>query len=377
VRFRNALLTLLLFPLPLALTGTSGQASPAPNSSESGWEYVRSPNVGPEPNYLRSVEAVSSDDVWAVGDFGPSDHFRTLTEHWDGSRWRVIQSPSPGVVAQLLGVATISSDDVWAVGSFCCGRLGYQTLTLHWDGTAWAVVPTPTVYDALDSYLTAVAAVSSNDVWAVGYLGNSGFEDESLTMHWDGTQWSVVTGHLGGLGDHLYAVSASSSYDVWAAGSYYDYDSPSHALIAHWDGESWSDFSPPEDPESSVMYDVSSMPGGGAWALGMRGEDYLLWRWDGATWRSARAPIPGGGWLSAVAGVSPSEAWSVGACDCGLEEWATLTLRFDAGHWRLAPGPSVGNLTGITIVSRGDLWAVGHAFPGDLNARTLTVHFSR
>ena len=37
----------------------------------------------------------------------------------------------------LYGVAAISTNDVWAVGF--CG--GYQTLVEHWDGSSWLLCP--------------------------------------------------------------------------------------------------------------------------------------------------------------------------------------------------------------------------------------------
>ena len=41
-----------------------------------------------------------------------------LTEHWNGSNWSIVSSPSPGTYNgnELYGVAAISTNDVWAVG---------------------------------------------------------------------------------------------------------------------------------------------------------------------------------------------------------------------------------------------------------------------
>ena len=62
------------------------------------------------------MAAVSSSDVWAVGSQGS----RTLTEHWDGTRWSVVTSPNPLPTTKgnnfLTSVTTVSSGDVWAVG---------------------------------------------------------------------------------------------------------------------------------------------------------------------------------------------------------------------------------------------------------------------
>jgi hypothetical protein len=50
-----------------------------------------------------------------------------------GLAWRVVPSPYIGNSSMLSAVAAISSDDVWAVGD----------LILHWDGGSWVQVPAP------------------------------------------------------------------------------------------------------------------------------------------------------------------------------------------------------------------------------------------
>src|SRR6266496_3419838 len=53
------------------------------------WEVVRSPNGGTQANSFSSVAAATDSDVWAVGwAFNQSlVAYRTLTEHWNGTRW--------------------------------------------------------------------------------------------------------------------------------------------------------------------------------------------------------------------------------------------------------------------------------------------------
>src|SRR5207248_3279171 len=90
-----------------------------------GWNSVYSPNVGANDNKLNAVAAISTNDAWAVGSYsdqqfaGPN---QTLTEHWDGSAWSVVPSGNPGASDDvLLGVAAVSPDDVWAVGYYYDG----------------------------------------------------------------------------------------------------------------------------------------------------------------------------------------------------------------------------------------------------------------
>jgi hypothetical protein len=69
---------------------------------------------------LSGVSHFPSGDVWAVGytfidQFGTSN---TLVEHWDGTTWKVIQSPSPESQASLYAVTAVPGEQsLWSVGT--------------------------------------------------------------------------------------------------------------------------------------------------------------------------------------------------------------------------------------------------------------------
>src|SRR5581483_2701034 len=106
-----------------------------------------------------------------------------LIEHWNGTAWSVVTTDT--MPSSLMAVAAIATNDVWAVG-----QRGTQTLTEHWDGITWSVVPSPNG-GTLNDGLSGVSAVTSADLWAVGFDITAG---PSLTLieHWNGTRWSVV-----------------------------------------------------------------------------------------------------------------------------------------------------------------------------------------
>jgi len=121
---------------------------------------------------FRAVAAISSGDVWAVGD--QNDLQNTLIEHFDGKQWTVIPSPTPAntQVVELWGVTAISSKDVWASG-FQEGLDGKNSpLVLHWNGTKWSLVPAPS--EGTRSTTTfGIASVAPGDVWVAGsFLSN-------------------------------------------------------------------------------------------------------------------------------------------------------------------------------------------------------------
>src|SRR5262249_26248744 len=148
---------------------------------------------------LNGMAVVSATDIWAVGYYDDSGVLRTFIEQWNGTNWSVVPSPNANALSNILFAATASGpNDVWAVGSYNDTGGQYESLTLHWNGTSWSVVPSPNV-----GSLYGVSLTSSNDVWAL----NQGI------IHWDGSAWSVSATPPG---SYLDAVAAISSNDAWA-----------------------------------------------------------------------------------------------------------------------------------------------------------------
>jgi hypothetical protein len=110
--------------------------------------------------------------------------------------WNHSPSPTPSdLFSHFFGIAAVSPNDVWAVGEYD-SLAGTSTpamrgVTAHWNGSAWSLVPTPSV-GVTGTTLTGVAAAASNDVWAIGYTNTYG-TPETLVQRWNGAQWSVVS----------------------------------------------------------------------------------------------------------------------------------------------------------------------------------------
>ena len=108
----------------------------------------------------------ASNDIWAVGEQNLN---QTVTEHWDGTSWTLV--PSPTVTANnaqdtLGGVAALGSKDVWAAGTTLEGFVTNNTLALHWNGTSWQIVPSA---DKGSDVLSSVAGTKpGGPLWAVG-----------------------------------------------------------------------------------------------------------------------------------------------------------------------------------------------------------------
>ncbi|HEU5109576.1 MAG TPA: hypothetical protein VFT95_13615 [Micromonosporaceae bacterium] len=206
------------------------------------WDGQRWSPAGPtNPGTFMDVAATSSTDVWAVG--GATD--RTLALHWDGRAWTATPTPSPtpgpGLSSSLNGVAPIASDDVWAVGcQFSAGGLYQSTpLAQHWDGQRWAEVELPPIPDAPQgACLQSVAARGPKDVFAVGHIYGGNVKGGDLTLHWDGTRWSVIPRLTGGTAPYYPNKVIVVGEQVLAVGQSYSLTTTSAAVL-RWDGSGW------------------------------------------------------------------------------------------------------------------------------------------
>src|SRR5262249_30883659 len=156
---------------------------------------------------------------------------------------------------------------VWAVGYYQgCGT--DEPLTMHWDGSAWSIVANGA---DCSSKLYAVSGLSSSDVWAVG----SYLSDQTFTIHWNGSVWSVVPGAPVQTSNELRGIVALGADDVWAAGDRDTYGSNQNTLVTHWDGSQWSAVSSP-NPGADIneLEGISDAGPGSLWAVGGFGSVY-------------------------------------------------------------------------------------------------------
>ncbi len=314
----NRLLKVAVFPCVLVvvvavlLLKTAGAGAASPSGCQACPGGTR-PDAGAAPfKVLTGVAAVSPNDVWAVGSSfgGTPSAILTLIEHWNGERWKVVTSPNPGGVnfSALNGVAVVSARDIWAVGSFSGSSGPSQTLIEHWNGERWKVVTSPSP-GGNSNELNGVAVVSARDIWAVGDFSTNG-PTQTLIEHWDGQQWNVVASPssvqslsgevpLSGGGPPfslLVGVAAVSPKDVWAVGSSFS-GGLIQTLIEHWDGQNWSIVaSPNPGSASNSLNGVAVVEDDDVWAVGsffssgLSSTPALIEHWDGQQWSVVSSP---------------------------------------------------------------------------------------
>ena len=227
----------------------------------------------------------------------------TLIEHWDGGAWTMVASPRLGIAggdawATLGSVAAISSSNVWAVGYQSTG--GIQPLVEHWNGSSWTVVPSAGP-GGTTSYLTSVSATGPNDVWAVGGTD----PNSNLIEHWNGTGWSIVASPQPARGSGLDSVTALSPTNAWAVGSQRGSTGAEVTFTLHWDGMTWSEVPSPNastaGSATNELRSVAAASPNNVWAFGMFENEQtnfhqhrtLALHWNGTAWNIAASPQPG------------------------------------------------------------------------------------
>jgi hypothetical protein len=310
------------FPLAMHWDGSSWSIVPVPDS------------YGHEG--LMDVDGASPNDIWAVG-LGHD------TLHRDNGRWSIVPLADPGTTYwHVEAVSADAPDDVWAVGNWATGDSG-GPLIEHWDGSRWTVVeaPSPPPENLTGkSYgsLSAVDALGPADVWATGQTENVAPAGESNTvaLNWDGSTWTRtptpdVQAQNGSYG-HLFGVSALAADDVWAVGLAGDqpgyFGGGDRALIEHWNGTSWAVSE--TLPADSRFVDVLAVSPNEVWAVGATGVtgsfSPLVQRWDGTRWEEVSTGVTGEAWLSAISRSPTGDLWAVGM-SVEKDSGRTLVLR--------------------------------------------------
>lgn len=359
---------------------TSGKIS-QDRSNTCAWNVVSSPNGSNGGSGLSGVAVVSASDVWAVGSSGSQLSGQvTLIEQWNGTSWQVVSSPNPGSVDNTLyAVSAVSASDIWAVG-FYVSKMGItQTLTEYWNGSSWSVVKSPSP-GSINNELFSVSAVSASDVWAVGFTASNSSSETTLIEHYNGSSWSVVKSPNPGtspVNDVLSGVAAVSANNVWAVGSS---NTLSQTLTEHWNGSSWSVVKSPNPDQGGVFEGVSAASANDVWAVGYLTNNgsiqNLTENWNGTNWQvvpSHNVGMHPSFW--AVKAISANDVWAVGSYGSSTAFDLSLSEHWNGKQWSVVASPSPGTnstqLVAVSALSSTDVWAVGHF---DNNTLTENYH---
>lgn len=230
-----------------------------------------STRIGAQPGTLQDVAAVGPNDIWAVG----SRHGKSLIVHYDGHTWTRAPGTSSGPV--LSSVTAVGASNVWAVGEVSAlhydgtrwasaprpgtglttvGVIGGAVWTAgfsswRWNGSGWTQV----------SRATNGLATGLSGAGGGGWLVTS---YPAYIERWDGRRWSRATGPAALSSAELTAVAATSSRNAWAVGK-----GARTAISLHWDGRAWTVVN--AAAAGRQLTSVAIGAGGGVWAAGFLG----------------------------------------------------------------------------------------------------------
>jgi hypothetical protein len=357
-RARPHLLLSLITLIALASVAAGPPAAAAERASR--WKLVPFSGFGT----FTAVSGLTNSDLWVVGYLYDQRTGRDLpvAQHWDGSKFTKVSVPagSPGY-NHLEGVAMVAANDVWAVGYSTPRYYSYifNPLIEHWDGSAWKVVPSP--YQGLGE-LTAITAISSTDIWAVGLRWTN--PEGTLILHWNGSEWSTLSDGHSADSSTLRGVAAVSADAVYMGGSAFGGNGDTITFAERWNGSTFVSEPTVNDSEYNVFNALAADPSGAVWGVGWKSPDlgYFAFteRYDGSAWKIEPTPDfgPPNSNLYGVTMPSATQAWAVGyQSGHGI---GPVIIRWDGTRWLVDPNPATTCCTLYGIAQAGNaLWAVG------------------
>ena len=373
----------------------------------SGWTIVTSPDPNTSVNdLLLGSTCANAQECWAVGAVianGGGEGLGAaagLFEEWDGSSWQVIPgSPAPpGLDDAVLAVTCVSGSDCWAVGTALGGQQNNPVSTLieHWNGSGWSAVASPTPGGVAGALLSAVNCPSASACWAVGLTTAADGEGlTAITEQWNGSTWSLVpSAPSGQTYDQFNGVDCTSASNCWAVGSagatqqdprflpVYPAAPGLQGLIEHWNGSAWTvvpGYQAPA-PEGTYLTSTTCLSSTDCWAAGTTSDSSgnadttLIERWNGSSWSAAPSADPSGQTANTISGVTcldASSCWAVGASGTANVAGASGSFQpkafveaWNGGSWTVEPTPNVtfeSLLGSVACVRSVSCWAVGGA----------------
>ena len=340
------------------------------SSPTSAWKIIPSIDPGSTENILYAAAAISANDVWAVGDTSSTGYMSQpftqligssiLIEHWDGRQWKVIPAPEPALIQpsyhalnSLNAIAAISSNDVWAVGgSYQYGQIQVITTPVYTVDDHGQSLGFIEHWDGSKwSMMHLPKSIASHSLSAIAAISkNDVWIAGDIIAHWDGANWTIVPGPVLGANAKIgfSALSAISSRDIWAVGG--SYSSSGQALIAHWDGTSWKLV---KSPYTNFLSGVTALSAHNIWAVGgINSDPYggggqpFIEHWDGTQWSVLHSPgiaHTHTNTLSAIVALSANDIWAVGQATVGYPDLGpAFTEHWDGKQWKIVYGANLG-----------------------------------
>lgn len=243
--------------------------------------------LSPAEAFISGVSCVTASMCIAAGSSGSSGFGHAMSQAWNGSGWRLLNTPdSGGPESALTGVSCTSRLNCMAVGAEMPDNESSQALAVQWNGTSWTLLPTPggSTFN-LPPALFGVSCLSSSDCMAVGQGGGSN-GGAPFAVHWDGSAWTELSTPGTGAWAGVSCVSGGNCVAVGASPNVVG----EQPLAAEWDGGTWQSLNAANPGPTDFLYGISCTSGVNCLAVGSYGAPAgaslaLAETWDGGTWQ--------------------------------------------------------------------------------------------
>ncbi len=278
--------------------------------------------------FFSQVGVASARNLWVFGGLGGS-YLRLNGNKWTTGRLPGGGSATSATPVEIDAVKVLSSTDAWAFGgkvSFNGTQEVSAPYAAHYNGDKWSRVSVPG-----SGAITAVAAASSGELWAVeGGLTELGVSISSGPTPPVVVQWTASSGWQNAAdqpslaaSDQLTSVVAEPSGDVWFGGSAKNKAKGTTPLAAEWNGTAWSVSDLPMKASKTDWQLTAMAPDGtgGVWAAAQAssGNSARIFHLHGARWSQVSPAFGKRKWiLEALAEVPGTDSvWGVGAVEVG------------------------------------------------------------
>jgi len=326
--------------------GTSMTVSLAERWNGTSWRIQAAPNPGRSAGTgLAAVSCSAATACTAAGSYDTASRLsRATAAAWGGRSWHRQATPSPAGASDssgLVGLSCASPRSCTAAG-FGTGTTGDSTtLTERWDGTRWRIQPSPVPAGAVSATLNGVSCSAPRTCTAVGEYFSAGQRDLALAERWSGGQWRLQPfprPPAAAQGSELSGVSCPAAGTCFATGWYFT-RSGSASFTAAWNGTRWQVRLVPGPARGGHLIGVSCTSPAACVAVGDRGTEV----WNGTSWRYVAVAAPAGAEGLALNGVSCSSSRTcaaVGSYFSAAGGPLTLAETWNGTAWRFRPSPN-------------------------------------
>jgi hypothetical protein len=154
-------------------------------------------------NDLNAVSCAAPDQCLAVGAVSVNGVSTTLADRWNGARWSIVPSESPGGgTDELLAVACQTEVFCVATGTTAAPATIGTTLAEQWNGVQLTATATPSPAFG-PSFLAGVSCPTSAECMAVGFgplTAKSAYQDAPFAALYQSSPQHILTVSVGGAG---------------------------------------------------------------------------------------------------------------------------------------------------------------------------------